>query len=184
MILFFGCSLKNKSENNSQLLINHIRQLYTRLPKIKLPFYYDLNKSDAIGNEYSKKDLDTLIFDKVTNVNIIGMLSDSINFFGFIYLYPGDDLYPILVTFDKKGCLIERNIIAKECGDGCDYHCYSDLTIDNNYRIITKFNESIVQCDSTGPIDSTRIHRETNQISQIENNGKIKVINKEIKENK
>jgi hypothetical protein len=179
-----GCSFKSNPDRKSDLLLNHIRQLYVKLPKINLPFTYDLSKSGRVSNVYSNKDMDSLIFDKDIQINIVGVLKDSTDFYGFIYLYPADEMIPILVTFDKTGRLIEKNQIAQECASDCGYDCHSYVTIDKDYKIVFKFNETIAKCDSIGPIDSTRIFRETVEISQLNKLGKIKLIDKKTNEKK
>ncbi|HEX3007767.1 MAG TPA: hypothetical protein VHO90_09150 [Bacteroidales bacterium] len=173
-----GCSFKSNHDSKSDLLLNHLRQLYVKLPKINLPFTYDLSKSERVSNVYANRDMDSMIFEKDIQVNIAGVLKDTADFFGFIYLVPADEMIPILVTFDKTGRLIEKNQIAQECGSDCGYDCHSYVSIDKDYKIIFKFNETIAKCDSIGPIDSTRIFRETVAISQLEKNGKIKLIEK------
>ena len=174
-----GCSFKSSPDRKSDLLLNHIRQLYVKLPKINLPFTYDLSKSEIVSNVYSNRDMDSLIFEKDIQVNIAGVLKDTADFFGFIYLVPADEMIPVLVTFDKTGRLIEKNQIAQECASGCGYDCHSYVTISKDYTIIFKFNETIAKCDSIGPIDSTRIFCETVEISKLDRLGKIKLIDKQ-----
>lgn len=187
LILFLGlvgCSFAKTNNNllNKDLKLRHIRLLYHKLPKIKLPFEYDVSKSNGIGQIYSNTDLDSLIFEKDIRVNIAGVIQDTTNFFGFIYFYPGDELIPILVTFDKTGELIEKSQIAKECASDCGYDCHSTVIINKDYKIVFRLNETITKCDSVGPIDSTKIYRETVEISQLDNLGKIKLIDKKTDE--
>ena len=187
LIIFLGligCSFVNNKQSVDNLRLGHIRSLYAKLPKIKLPFEYDVSKSNGIGQIYSNQDLDSLIFEKDIRVNIAGVIQDTTNFFGFIYFYPGDELIPILVTYDKKGGLIEKNQIAKGCASDCGYDCHSTLAINKDYKIVFQLNETIAKCDSIGPIDSTKIYRETVEISQLDKVGKIKLIDKKINEKK
>ena len=179
-----GCSFLKPSQSADDLKLGHIRSLYQKLPKIKLPFEYDVSNSNGIGQNYSNKDLDSLIFEKDIRVNIAGVIQDTANFFGYIYFYPGDELIPILVTFDKTGRLIEKSQIAKECSSGCGYDCHSTVTISKDYRIVFTLNEIIAKCDNVGPIDSTKIYRETVEISQLDKLGKIKLIDKKTNKKK
>jgi hypothetical protein len=179
-----GCSYTKPSKSINDLKLGHIRSLYQKLPKIKFPFEYDVSNSNGIGQIYSNQDLDSLIFEKDIRVNIAGVIQDTANFFGFIYFSPGDELIPILVTFDKTGGLIEKIQIAKGCASDCGYDCHSTVSINKDYKIVSKLNETIAECDNVGPIDSTKIYRETVEISQLDKLGKIKLIEKKTDEKK
>lgn len=186
LMLFTGCSFVKPNSNPSidELKSDHIRSLYKKLPKIKLPFEYTGSKYDGIGVNYSNQDLDSLIFENNIQVKIAGVFEDSTNFFGFIYFYPADEMLPILVTYDKSGKLIERNLIAHECGVDCGYTCDWMVTITEDYKIIYKLNETESPCEEGELIDSSKICRETIETSQLDQNGKLKYIDKIKTENK
>ncbi|MBN8707289.1 MAG: hypothetical protein J0L62_15565 [Bacteroidetes bacterium] len=176
-----------KPESNPSidgLKSDHIRSLYNKLPKIIFPFNFTGSKFDEIENNNSNRDLDSLIFEKDIQVKIAGIFQDSTNFFGFIYFYPADEMLPILATYDKTGKIIERNQIAHECGVDCGYTCDWMVTITEDYKIVYKLNETIIPCNQAEPTNSSKIYRETTEISQLDQTGKLKFIDKIITENK
>ncbi|MCA0447939.1 MAG: hypothetical protein LCH54_17100 [Bacteroidetes bacterium] len=180
LMVFTGCNLVKLESNPSidDLKSDHIRTLYKKLPKIKFSFEYSGSKFDEIENNYSNQNLDSLIFENNIQVKIAGVFQDSTKFFGFIYFYPADEMLPILVTYDKTGKMIERNLIAHECGVDCGYTCDWMVTITEDYKIVYKLNETIIPCNQGEPTNSSKIYRETTEISQLDQNGNLKILDK------
>jgi len=152
---------------------------------LELPLIFDANNENSLRNTYNVdfKGNDTLLFD--TDIySIIGFLPDTTDYYGFLFHTVGDMLYPTLMTLDKKGNKIDRQIIN---ATGCAGHfsldvtsCYDsvwihrDLTIKSISRVI-------------GTVDSEDIPEQTLNICNmrrldglIEKNGRIKLTRSEI----
>jgi hypothetical protein len=89
----------------------------------------------------------------LNEIKCYGMLKDTSTFFSLIYFYPADNFYPVLVTYDKKGNLIDKvGLIVHGCGGDCGLEYCSetgiinkDLSIHCADTIVWKFS-----CDSLG----------------------------------
>ena len=129
--------------NNEQIdfeRLEHIRHLYKKYPGIELPFHYVTQESKSVTElsaEYGTKD--TLIFGDAVPCSIIGLIPDTSHYFGFFYLVAADDAAPSVVTYNKKGNLIENKILTRSCWQGCESDCRSIIDIDNNYNIIFRY---------------------------------------------
>ena len=171
----------NKIEEQKELSdIEKIRQLYNSLPEVRLPFCYQIDSINFDGKvTFGSYYIPTYLFFEGFELQVIGKIKDTTNFFGFVYLYPGDVLVPVISTFDKNGKKIERNsIMGGGLFDGC-YECplsrttiYKDLSIEQFYIEKTDF------CDEEGiPIDSFKgITTEITGQYQLTKQGKLEFI--------
>lgn len=121
--------------------IKHIRFLYNKYPIINLPFHYKTQTSLAVTNFDAKYGVDTLVFGDHAPCGIIGVMPDTSAFFGFFYLIAADDATPAIITFDKKGHLIEKKALTRSCWQGCESDCRSLIDIDLDYKITFRYEE-------------------------------------------
>jgi len=84
---------------------------------------------------------DSLIFDKDI-YNIIGTLPDTSNYYAFLFPSIGDKLFPTIITFDKLGNKIDRQIICVSCCSGQAsidvISCYDSVIVTEDLRITSK----------------------------------------------
>src|SRR5215831_10824324 len=115
-IIIVGCEQK-KNKASEANRIEYIRALVRQVGIQQLPFTYDLAKKNPDSRrQVDRSSMDTLFFDDL-NGSVGGVLPDTLNYYGFIYYKVGDLLYPYLVTVDKKGDVIDRQLIGiGNCG--------------------------------------------------------------------
>lgn len=131
--------VENVPVNTSRL--SHIRFLYNKYPTIDLPFHYKTQISKAVTEFEAEYGIDTLVFGDDAPCGIIGVTPDTSTFFGFFYLIAADDAAPAIITYDKKGQLIEKKALTRSCWQGCESDCRSLIDIDENYEIIFRYEE-------------------------------------------
>lgn len=176
-------SCKQKTEKTTAstkpLPIDVIREYYNKVEKLKLPLNW--NEYLAANTQHILfTDNDTLEFGQgVQEHSLIGVFPDTSKYFGFLLSYPGDDVYPIIMTFDKMGKRIsfESDFNYGCGGSDCEYICnYSDFIVEKNlFYSITK--SYIKACeDETENMDTTNVeYRVTEVHGQISRTGKVKV---------
>lgn len=121
--------------------LTHIRYLYGIYPEIHLPFLHHIQGSEAITTFDAKHGLDTLIFAQDVPCAIIGVIPDTSNYYGFFYLIAADAPIPTLITYDKKGNLINKSMLAVSCWQGCESDCRSVIKIDKQLKIEFRYEE-------------------------------------------
>jgi len=126
--------------------LHYLREVFKKYPEIKLPFRYRTQTSETVTGIYTT-DKDTLIFGEDNPVSIIGTIKDTSSYFGIFYLLPADDALPTLVTYDKKGKLIQRTVLAESCYGGCESDCYSIVTVDEKLLIGFDYAEFLYDCE-------------------------------------
>jgi len=149
--LLIGCGTSkwNKDLNKA----DYIRNFISKVGFVKLPYSHNLNL-DKEEYKYliDYKSNDTLFFKSPIN-QIIGVLPDTLNYFGILYYAVGDDLYPCLITFNKNGEKIDdqkiSNGLCAGCGCECD-SCSDITTVTKDLKISSHLFLKSTDCDSIG----------------------------------
>jgi hypothetical protein len=143
----------SKSQSDFQALVSNLRALETG-------YSYDLVKQDAEGSYNSNEKLDTLFYNPPRP--IVGQFNNG-TIFSLIHFEPGDDLAPVIRTFDSEGKLIDNmmipfgNCAAGDCEfDDCDekFTLINQNTIENIITLVT------TPCDSLGNKDPKQSKKE------------------------
>lgn len=190
--MFFSC--KNSNVENQQLYQSNnttFRHYLKKFKPVELPFTYTDNyagKSVDMDQLFSldNKSNDTLFLksDYLEEIKCLGMLPDTSEFFALIYLYPAEDYYPQIVTYDKKGTIIdEASLLAVGCGSDCGLSSCSQIAMINKNLSIFCADTLIWEhmCDSLGQVipNSSQIWINTKS-GQISNKGKLMLEKKSI----
>jgi len=183
-LIFIGLisckSSKQTVKEPQEIKLEQIRKVIQKTGFVTLPLIFDANIDNSLKSNYSVdfKSNDSLIFESDI-WNIIGFLPDTTDYFAFLFHTVGDMLYPTIMTIDKKGNKIDRQII---CATGCAGHaavdvssCYDSVWINNDLKMksISKVIGTVETEDSipqTLNICNMRILD-----GMIEKNGTIKV---------
>lgn len=149
--ILFSCGSATKQREFTKA--HYIRAFVEKVGYIDMPYSHNLNL-DKEDYRYliDYKSLDTLFFDVCDN-QIIGVLSDTSNYFAVLYYRIGDDLYPSLMTFNKSGERIDDKKICYGFCAGCDCECDScaDVTtISKDLKINMTYYIEATECDSIG----------------------------------
>ncbi len=123
-----SCSDKTSRKSNGSSFETFI----SNLDIVKLPFHYDLVTQD-LENTRKTTPVDTQYIQ--VQDYIIGLLPDTFDNYKVLYLSTGDDFYPSLKIFSKKGKLLSDNLIAfPECaaGDEGIDSCSSSIEINSD----------------------------------------------------
>ena len=154
--------------------------LVTNLKRLDVGYTYDQIKQDAENCYTPDKNADSIFY--TPTVPILGVLTDNGEIFSIIHFEPGDDLYPILRTFDKKGRMIdEENIAYGYCaGWDCDFDkCEEGFKIIDKTTILDILTLVTTPCDSLGNKNSSLTKKEVKQRTlTVDNSGKISVSEK------
>jgi hypothetical protein len=157
VLICLACSNSdNKIKRNDQnAKIEHIRDVIKKSGFIELPLIFDANIDNSLKTKYDvdfKRD-DSLIFESDI-WRIVGFLPDTTDYFAFLFHTVGDMLYPTIMTIDKKGNKIDRQII---CAAGCVGHtevevssCYDSVWISSDLKLksISKVTGTVETEDS------------------------------------
>lgn len=153
-VIICACSTQAKKEDLSTVTplaeSSGFEKLLANLHPLDTGYTYDLVKQDAEGC-YGPKDGDTLYYNPP--FPILGVLKDTADIFSIIHFEPGDDLYPVLRTFDKNGKQIDREIIIYgHCaGWDCDFdECSEVFKISDRNTIEDVLTLVTTPCDSVG----------------------------------
>ena len=126
------------------------QQLISNLKELEPGYTYDLVKQDAEGCYTPDKNGDSLFYNPA--FPILGRISnDSIH--SIIHLEPGDDLNPVLRTFNNEGKQLDEAVIVFGycAGESCDYdECSEKITIVDPVTIEDVVTMVITPCDEEG----------------------------------
>lgn len=156
--------------------------LISKLKVLESTFSYNLEEQNDENCYHTNTNEDSL-FANFT-VSIIGLLPDTIETYKMLYLYPGDDLYPTIRTFTKKGKLIDDQSICYNLCAGWDCtmdSCESTVKLKGANKIERYLRVVTSDCDSIGKkIIATSKTQTNRQIITIEKKGKIIFGNEQI----
>jgi len=190
IILFFigliSCnSSKQTVKEPQEIKLEQIRNVIQKTGFVILPLIFDANIDGTLKSDYKVdfKSNDSLIFESDI-WSIVGFLPDTTDYFAFLFYTVGDMLYPTIMTIDKKGNKIDRQII---CAAGCAGHtvlevssCYDSVWISKDLKIksISKVIGTVITEDS---IPQTLNICNMRQLTGfIDKNGKIKTKDSEL----
>jgi hypothetical protein len=172
LTLFLVCSC-GTTESDFDLLIRNLK-------KLDGGYTYDQIKQDAENCYTPDKNGDSLFY--TPTVPILGVLPDNGEIVSIIHFEPGDDLYPILRTFDKKGRIIDQeNIAYGYCaGWDCDFDkCEEGFKIIDKNTIVDILTLVTTPCDSLENKNSSLTKKQIRQKTlTVDNYGNISVSEK------
>ena len=172
-------SSKHTQEQSLDVRVEQIQMVINKSGFVKLPLVFDANNDNSLKSTYNVdfKSNDSLIFDSDI-YNIVGFLPDTTLYYAFLFHTVGDMLYPTIMTLDKKGNKIDRQIISAM---GCAGHAAIDVT--SCYDSIWIYSDLKIKSFSkvTGTVDIENSIPQTLGICNmriveglIDKNGKIK----------
>lgn len=193
LAIFFvvGCATDKQSgevqdeaqaESKKQARANVIRNYYYEAAeKLQLPLVWK-NTNNELPVSESKllrvEEDDTFLFGKEAGLlTLMGVVPDTSKFFTFLFYYPADDLAPYLITFDKKGNLIDNHMTGYNCGAGCGFYCNGSVFILNkDLSFLSRQVTYEGECeDDTDNMDTTKVYYEVwERKGKILANGKIR----------
>lgn len=161
-----ACSKENKADNRFQ-------EYLSKIPEIQLPF-----SANSYVDPESKVEITDTLYKKffVESQLIYGRVKINDSITGIIYLYPGDIVFPELVTYTKKGQIISQQQLVTLMGGsgGMDSGGSSYMSLTKDLKInITDTIKTFERDDEGMMIDSTLEVEVVNYKYNIEPNGKI-----------
>jgi hypothetical protein len=184
ILIFIGlisCNFSKKTlTDQQQVKSEQIHKVIQKTGFVELPLIIDANISSSLKSVYEVdfKSNDSLIFDS-DMWSIVGFLPDTTDYFAVLFQTVGDMLYPTIMTMDKKGNKIDKQII---CVAGCAglaavdiTSCYDSVWISRDFKIksISKVLGTVETEDSTKKIIKICNMRILDGL--IEKNGKIRL---------
>ncbi len=181
LAIFFvvGCATDKKSDVktppiNQTQPIDIVREYYNKADKLQLPLVWE-NTGNELPVDENKilrlEEKDTLLFGKgLRELTLLGVVPDTFNFFTFLFYYPGDDLRPYLITFDKQGRLIDQHMTGYNCGADCGFYCIGGVfTLNKDLRFTSRHMSYRAECDDQ------QIEMDTTKVAYVvmERKGKI-----------
>ena len=154
----WSCGTKSTTSDKIETR-NAFQDLVSNLKTLEAGYTYDLLKQDT-EDCYAPINSDTLFYNPP--FPILGRINNG-TFYGVIHFEPGDDMWPILRTFDKEGKLIDNaTIVFGNCAAGdCEFdECDERFTIVNQNTIESIMTIVTTPCDSVGNKDSTLTKKE------------------------
>ncbi len=143
--------------------IDIVRGYYNKAEKLKLPLVWENTSNELPVNEhriFRLKEEDTLLFGKgVRELTLLGIVPDTSKFFTFLFHYPGDNLRPYMITFDKKGKLIEEHMTGYNCGVDCGFYCIKGVfTLNKDLSFTSRHVSYQAECDDQQMnMDTTKV---------------------------
>lgn len=163
---------KKETGNDFQVLVSNLRTLETG-------YTYDVVKQDAEDCYTPDNNADSLFYNPP--FPILGQFNNG-TIYSIIHFQPGDDMWPIIQTFDKEGNLIESETIAfGHCAIGdCEYdECDEKFTIINKNKIEDTMTIVWTPCDSLGNKDANLTKKEIwKKTITVDEKGKL-ILNEE-----
>jgi len=177
-VTILSCGTKSTTSDNTENT-NAFQNLVSNVKTLETGYAYDLLEQDTEGC-YTPKDSDTLFYNQP--FPILGQFNNG-TIYSLIHFEPGDDMWPIIRTFDKSGKLIDNatiafgNCAAGDCEfDDCDekFKLINQNTIEDIITLVT------TPCDSLGNKDPKLTKKEIwTRTLTVDEKGKLIV--KEVK---
>jgi hypothetical protein len=176
-----SCSFTNKTKISTEdEKGRHIRMILQQTGFIKLPLIFDANNENALKETYriDRKCLDSIIFDD-DMFDIVGFLPDTSLYFAILFNTVGDMLYPTIITIDKAGRKIDRQIISTTACAGnvaVDViSCYDSVWILNDLQVFSRSKVvGTVETEDSIP-QVLKICNSENLTGSIARTGKIRI---------
>lgn len=144
---------EEQTESKKQARANVIRNYYYEVAeKLQLPLVWK-NTSNELPVNKSKilriEEDDTFLFGKEAGLlTLMGVVPDTSKFFTFLFYYPGDDIRPYMITFDKKGKLIEEHGTGYNCGADCGFYCIEGIfMLNKDLSFLSRHVSYQAECD-------------------------------------
>jgi len=160
LVAIWSCGKKTAS-SDKEARANAFQVLVSNLKPLKNGYTYDMMRQDAEGCYLPDHNADSLFYNPP--FPILGQITNG-EIYALIHFEPGDDLYPVIRTFDKEGKLIDSGtIVFGNCaGWDCDFdECEEKFRIVNQNTIEDIITLVTTPCDSLGHKDPKLTKKET-----------------------
>jgi hypothetical protein len=135
-------SSENEDNSIEAQRLRHIRKVFGKYPKMKLPYHRVTEEQDKIKHPESNLEEDTLVFGAdYSTVSIVGTAPDTSNYFGFFYLIHADEPSLSFAAIDKSGHIIERKFLITGNYKGGESDNRSFIDISKDLTIIFDYSE-------------------------------------------
>src|SRR5690349_18253032 len=108
LVIIWACETKSKTDHKEEA-VNDFQTLISKLQKLEIGYTYDLLKQDTEGCYIPDKHPDSLFYNPP--LPILGQFNNG-TVYSIVHFEPGDDMWPIIQTFDKEGNVIDKVAIA------------------------------------------------------------------------
>ncbi len=149
----FSCNSNRQIvESINDVKLKHIRFVIKESGFVELPLKYSSDMENSLKSNYTVdfNGNDSLIFEKDIH-NIIGAFPDTSDYYAFLFPTIGDMLYPTIITFDKFGNQIDRQIICVSC---CSGQASVDVSSCYDSVIVTKDLSITSRCQVIGTVET------------------------------
>lgn len=166
ILFFFSCASEKKEEVTFSDFLNS-------LPEVKLPY---TSSSVSEPEKYIEQDSIYLAFSDENANGIIGKININDSIVGVLYAVAGDNIFPLLKTFNKKGSKIDELVLVHLPGGskGFDANGSSYMTMNEKFEIDIRDSTFSFSRDSTDEIiENSRDTMITIENFKINKAGKI-----------
>jgi len=156
-VTILSCGTKSTTDSYRQ---SDFQALVANLRTLETGYTYDLVNQDDEGSYNSNENSDTLFYNPPRP--ILGQFNNG-TIFSLIHFEPGDDLAPVIRTFDSEGNLIDNMMIPfGNCAAGdCEFDdCDEKFTLINQNTIEDIIILVTTPCDSLGNKDPKQTKKE------------------------
>jgi hypothetical protein len=149
LVTILSCGTKSTPNDKGETR-SDFQTLVSNLKTLETGYTYDLVRQDTEGCYVPDENSDSLFYNPP--FPILGQINNG-TIYSLIHFEPGDDMWPIIRTFNKEGKVIDKttisfgNCAAGDCGfDECDekFKIINQNTIEDIITLIT------TPCDSVG----------------------------------
>ncbi len=169
-ILALSCGTKS-GNNDASDRVKKFQGLLSNLRVLEKGYVYDVVNQDT---EDCYIPSDSLFYNPP--FPILGHMNDGV-IYSLIHFEPGDDMYPVIQTFDNNGVMIARELIVfGTCaGWDCDFdECDEKFTIIDSQTIENVVTLVATPCDSLGKKDPTLTKKSIRKkVIRVDKNGKL-----------
>ncbi|HAH54184.1 MAG TPA: hypothetical protein DCM02_02570 [Flavobacterium sp.] len=163
--LFVNCKNDTTTSNKTNQLISKSNDFKSFIKKFKvltLPLIINPMEIQDVENltPLTKSDFRFInIHDIEPDLDKIypyGILSDTLETYKIIYLFPSEIYLPRIATYKKNGEKIsDENLSVGDCGSDCGFTCKETIKIYKDLKIYSVDSIQSAECDSLGPKEST-----------------------------
>lgn len=146
-----GVKLPTADDRPHPQLSDELNGVLENCGVIDLPYSFELGAYEWQGGDLSLEETRFITGDaQLESAVTIGVLPESPGAIHVLWLYPADDMLPMLSTFSTDGELKQVEGLAMgECHPDACYACKETITIDRRLRLLATDSVRDCECDST-----------------------------------